>query len=351
MATTVKGAVIGYGFIASTGHVPAYLQRRRAWGDVQIVAVADVCEARRQAAAAVLPEARVYADFRDLLEREAFGLDFVDICTPAAMHAEIARQAFARGLHVMCEKPLAVRPQDAIDMLGQAVSAGRVLFPCHNYRFAPVVREINRIIGEGRIGKTRSVTLSTFRPTHARGVREWQPDWRRDPAQGGGGIAMDHGSHSFYLTFDWMGSYPRAVTAHCLRLPGERTESEVAATLLFPNGLAQVYLSWNAGVRKVIYTVQGSSGAIIVDDDELQLASAFRPSEPERRRIASDWGDASHVHWFEPLFERFRAAISEQDYAGRDAREAVLCVDLIDAVYRSAGQGGREIRLSHPHAA
>ena len=147
MATTLKGAVIGYGFIASTGHVPAYLERRRSKGDVEIIAVADLCGARREAAAEALPEAGIYEDFRDLLEREAPRLDFVDICTPPAMHAEIARQAFARGLHVLCEKPLAVRPQDAMDMLGHALSAGRVLFPCHNYRFAPVVREINRILG------------------------------------------------------------------------------------------------------------------------------------------------------------------------------------------------------------
>ena len=103
-------------------------------------------------------------------------------------------------------------------------------------------------------------------------------------------------------------------------------------------------------MRKVLYTVQGSAGAVIVDDDELQLGDIGTPAATVRRRVDSNWADASHVHWFEPLFERFRAAIAERDHAGRDAREAVLCVDLIDALYRSAGQGGREIRLSRPDA-
>lgn len=343
---TLKGAVIGYGFIASTGHVPAYLRRAKLHGDVEIAAVADISELRREAAAQLLPGARLYPDYRELLAIEAPSIDFVDICAPPALHAEIARQAFARGLHVMCEKPLAVRPQDAHAMLEQALSAGRVLFPCHNYRFAPVVREVGRILQEGRIGRTRSVTLNTFRTSHAKGVGEWKADWRRDPVWSGGGIAMDHGPHSFYLAFDWMGGYPNSVTATLAHEVNEKTESEFAATLQFPEGLAQIYLSWVAGVRKVIYTVQGTTGAVVVDDDELQLSSIFRPSEMQRRKISSEWSDASHVNWFDPLFERFRAMISENDYANRDAREAVLCVDLIDAAYRSAGQGGREIRLS-----
>ena len=68
---------------------------------------------------------------------------------------------------------------------------------------ASVVKAINEIIDSGKIGKVRSVTLNTFRNTHAKGVREWKTDWRRHKKWSGGGITMDHGSHSFYLTFDW----------------------------------------------------------------------------------------------------------------------------------------------------
>ena len=63
----------------------------------------------------------------------------------------------------------------------------------------------------GVIGRVRLVTLQTFRTTHARRNRYGAPDWRRERRWSGGGIAMDHGSHTCsYLAFDWLKSYPTA---------------------------------------------------------------------------------------------------------------------------------------------
>ena len=57
------------------------------------------------------------------------------------------------------------------------------------------------------------MTLQTFRNTHAKGVSEWRPNWRRERKYSGGGIAMDHGSHTFYLAFEWLKSYPTSISA------------------------------------------------------------------------------------------------------------------------------------------
>src|SRR5262249_5953845 len=138
----LRGALIGYGFILGKGHVPAYLERK----DVELVAVADVCDERRQLASEVLPNARVYTDYEILLEEEADNLDCVDIATPPAFHAEIAMAAFAKGLHVLCEKPLTTSLEDAKKLLITAKETKRVLFPCHNYKHAPVVKAIQEII-------------------------------------------------------------------------------------------------------------------------------------------------------------------------------------------------------------
>ncbi len=197
-----------------------------------------------------------------LLAAEANSLDFVDISTPPCDHAAIAHLALDAGLHVLCEKPLTTTVGEARSLLEHARRAKRVLFPCHNYKHAPVVKAIREAIGSGRIGRVRSVTLSTFRNTHAKGVPEWNTDWRRQRRYSGGGIAMDHGSHSFYLAFEWMGSYPSAVTAKMSNLEPNRwdTEDNFSAVLTFPTGLAHAHLSWTAGVRKVIYSVQGERG-------------------------------------------------------------------------------------------
>ena len=355
----LRGAVIGYGFISGKGHIPAYLERTRTQQDVEIVAVADVCEARRNQAQETLPSARIYSDYRALLSAEAAHLDFVDISTPPCDHAAIALAAFDCGLHVLCEKPLTTTLNEARALVDRATSAKRVLFPCHNYKHAPVVKAIREIIETGRIGKVRSVTLNTYRNTHAKGVMEWKTHWRREKKYSGGGIAMDHGSHTFYLTFDWLASYPTSVTAKMSNLePGKYdTEDNFTAVLTFPTGLAHVHLSWTAGVRKVIYTIQGDRGAITVDDDDLQIAEMHKTQGPdvaqgsvswvvEKRTISSHWMDASHVTWFNSLFDQFQTAIREGDFVGKEAREAYLCIQLIEAAYRSAGAQSCEITLS-----
>jgi hypothetical protein len=63
----------------------------------------------------------------------------------------------------------------------------------------------------------------------------------------------------------------------------------------------------------------------------------------ERRVAKSDWMDASHVGWFGSLFDEFRGAIARSEYVGKDAREACLCVELIERAYRSAAEGSRVV--------
>jgi predicted dehydrogenase len=340
-----RGALVGHGFIGAEGHLPAYLGRH----DVEIVAVADVCEPRRALAASRLPRAAVYASAGALLAAEGGRLDFVDVATPPCDHAAIAHLALDRGVHVLCEKPLAVRAADARSLIEHAARARRVLFPAHNYRHAPVVKAIGGVIRSGRIGRVRAVTIDTFRTTHARGVPEWRPDWRRHARWSGGGIGMDHGSHAFYLTFDWMDAWPTAVTARAANSEPLRwdTEDTLSTVLTFPGGLARVHLTWAAGVRKVIYTIHGERGAITADDDDLQLATQPAPGgglapAVERRTIASDWMDPSHTRWFDSMFDEFLAAIEAGEWAGRDAQDACRCIEVIEAAAASAADGCRE---------
>jgi predicted dehydrogenase len=334
----MKGAIVGFGFISAKGHLPAYQKR----DDVEIVAFADVCPARLEAARAISPEARFYETFEQLLagERE---LDFVDIATPPAFHARIALAALARGLHVLCEKPLTTTVAEARSLVDAARAHRRVVFPAHNYKHAPVVKFAQEVIRSGRIGTVRAVTLNTFRTTHAKGVKEWKTDWRRDKTLAGGGIAMDHGSHSFYLTFAWLGSLPTQVTAKTLTLDRQwDTEDNLNCVLTFPTGFAHTFLTWTAGVRKVVYTLQGTQGALVIDDDDWELTAK---GEVTRGVIESDWMDASHTRWFNSLFDQFREAVSKGDFVNRELREAVACIQIIETAYRSSAEGCRELPL------
>src|SRR5438270_8255612 len=339
----LKGGIVGFGFIASSGHFPAYAARK----DVEIVAFADVCPARLDAARALAPKARFYATHEEMLAGEN-ALDFVDIATPPAFHRDIALAALRRGAHVLCEKPLTTTIAEAVELALAARKYRRVVFPAHNYKHAPVVKFAGETIRSGRIGNVRAVTLNTFRTTHAKGVKEWRTDWRRDRKTSGGGIAMDHGSHSFYLTFAWLGSLPTHVTAKTLTLDRQwDTEDNLNAVLTFPTGYAHCFLTWTAGVRKVIYSLQGTDGALVIDDDDWEVTASTSKGKPqvERGIIASHWTDASHTQWFDSLFDQFKTAMQSGDFVSRELREAVACVQIIETCYRSSAEGSRELAL------
>jgi predicted dehydrogenase len=197
------------------------------------------------------------------------------------------------------------------------------------------------------------VTLQTFRNTHAKGVEEWRRDWRREKRFSGGGIAMDHGSHTFYLAFDWIGEFPTSITAKMSVLGDFDTEDNFACSMTFPSATATAHLSWTAGVRKVIYTIHGERGAVRVEDDDVEVAlmdgnTSPGPTHWERMkgRIASDWMDASHVGWFRSMLGQFAGAISRSDFVSHEAEASVRCVELITTAYASALDGSRERSLS-----
>lgn len=350
-------ALVGYGFISSKGHLPAFAKR----SDVAVVAIADTCAERLALAKKEWPEARLYSDYQSMLAAEK-EVEIVDIATPPYMHAEIAIAALEAGKHVLCEKPLSMNTKEARAMLEAAEKNKRVLFPCHNYKHAPVVKVIEDAIKSGRIGEVTSVTLQTFRNTHAKGVKEWNTDWRREFRYGGGGIAMDHGSHTFYLTFSWLASLPLSLSAKAVRLAQNwDTEDNLTVTMEFPGKrFAHAHLSWTAGIRKVIYTVQGTKGAVVVNDDEAEISVGFPNTgshqgtndyKVEKFTIESDWMDASHTKWFNSMFDKFLGCILRNDYVNDEIRESYACVEVIEKCYRSSELRSQEIALELPYGA
>ena len=113
----LKGAFIGFGNVAANGHLPGW----RAREDVRIVAATDAAASRREAFLAACPDGRWYETVDDLLAGEK--LDFVDICAPPGSHAALIERALDAGLHVLSEKPLVTRVEDAKRVAAAAVRA------------------------------------------------------------------------------------------------------------------------------------------------------------------------------------------------------------------------------------
>ncbi|WP_114856233.1 Gfo/Idh/MocA family protein [Brachybacterium sp. YJGR34] len=132
---------------------------------------------------AVETGARVHATLEELLE----AVDVVDVCTPTPAHPEVVHAALDAGKDVICEKPLALTPEDARAMLEHAERAGRTLYPAHVVRFFPQYAAAKRAIDTGAVG---ALAVLRFERTGSLPDRSWFADEELS-----GGIVMDQMIH------------------------------------------------------------------------------------------------------------------------------------------------------------
>lgn len=333
------GAIVGFGTIAM-GHASGYSQIE----GLQVVAVVDPSPLRRKIAEQRF-SLRAYDTLADLLERES--PDFIDICAPPSTHAEYIRRGIASGLHVLCEKPVLMPTGDGYEaFLDEIRDSDKIVYPCHNYKFAPILRLMDEIVREPGFGRVLGARFRTLRSGHALGVAEWDKHWRRKPDISGGGILRDHGPHSVYLATHLTRRAPVAVSCLLGNLRRDRyttTEDTVMLTIRCEDDVKiMLDLSWAASFRDSYYSVTGTGGSVTVENDVVSYAVG---GELRRTTLASDFDDPSHVTWFREMFLDFRETVLRPDRVGPMLQEALMTSLVIDSAYASAADGGRWITV------
>jgi predicted dehydrogenase len=154
----VTAVVIGAGHrgrFAYGGHALLHPERLR------IVAVAEPDAARRDAMAREhrLGSQSLFGDWRELMARPQLA-DAAVIATSDTLHVEPALAAFARGYHVLLEKPIAPQPEECQRVIAAAEKAGRVLQIGHVLRFASFYRRVHEIVASGRLGRLLQIALA-----------------------------------------------------------------------------------------------------------------------------------------------------------------------------------------------
>jgi len=333
-ALPLRGAFIGFGGVAANGHLPGWRARK----DTAIVAAADAAPERRQAFLAACPGAHVYESVEALLAGEI--VDFVDICTPPGSHAGLIAQALDARLHVLCEKPLTTRLEDARRVAAAAARAGRVVHTVHNWLEAPVCLRVSALVSEGAIGAVRSLRWRTLRSAPA-AVSDAAFNWRVDPALAGGGILFDHGWHALYCVMRWAGGTPRGLSASLETRRFREYPIEDTATLALDLATAtgQVHLTWAADERANHIELEGERGSIAVVGDSVVVEG---PSGRSRWSCPPSLSEGSHhPEWFAGVAEDFHAAIAGD--AADNLDDALLCARLIDLAQRSSAAGGAKL--------
>jgi predicted dehydrogenase/uncharacterized membrane protein YbhN (UPF0104 family) len=333
MALTLRGALLGAGNIALHGHAPQWTRDAELRREVEIVAVADLSPANREAARALFPAARICTRAEEILESHA--LDFCDICTPPFTHRALVEQAASRGVHVLCEKPLAPTVEDT-ERIARAVRAGRVVFqPCHQYRHSPQWEAVSRLLP--RIGRVYLVEYEVQRTQAGEGNPNWSPAWRTDRDFAGGGILVDHGAHIFYQLRAILGE-PETVqaTVRTLQHRSYRVEDTALVLLDFGGCLAQVSLTWAARRRGIRFRFVGERGEIVGDDQSLRLHG----EASEDIRFADGMSrDSNHSQWYAPLFRQFAERVRTREHGLGPLEEALYVTRLIARAYESSREG------------
>ncbi len=158
------------------------------------------------ASAEALGIPRSYGSFEEMAEVEAAregGIEAVSIVTPNHVHAAAAKAFLAKGIHVICDKPLTSTLEDAKALEAAVAKADALFILTHNYTGYPMIRQARAMVEAGDLGDIRIVQAEypqdwLTAPMENEGVK--QAEWRTDPARSGaGGSVGDIGTHAHNL--------------------------------------------------------------------------------------------------------------------------------------------------------
>ena len=197
-------------------------------------------------AALYLPEDRVYGNFEDMIQKEkelpeGERMDFVSIVTPNHVHFAPAKMALENGFHVVCDKPVTHKTEDAEAMVKIVEDSGLVFCLTHNYTGYPMVKEAKALIEAGVLGELRKVIVEYpqgWLSTLVEATGQKQASWRTDPEKSGaaGGLG-DIGTHAENLAEYITGLKITEVCADLtIFVEGRKLDDDANVLLRFDNG-------------------------------------------------------------------------------------------------------------------
>ena len=204
-----------------------------------------------------LAEDRIYETYQEMAEKESArsdGIHVVAIVTPNHLHVPIAKVFAEKGIHIICDKPLALSTKEAIE-LKNIVESKKIIFALtHNYTGYPMVRHARSLIQKNDLGSIRVVQAEypqDWLTTKAEDSGLKQAEWRTDPKRSGdGGCIGDIGTHAFNLI--------RFITGLEVDELSADIHTFVKGRLLDDN--AQIMLRFKGGAKGAIWSSQVAVG-------------------------------------------------------------------------------------------
>ena len=267
-------------------HGEAYILNLRRMDDVELLGVADD-DTQRGQQIAHQNEARYYPSSEALLEAKPDG---VIICTENNRHRPLVEMAAARGVHVLCEKPIATNLEDARAIVEACDRAGVLLMTAFPMRFSAPLLEIKARLDGGDFGDVYS-----FNATNQGELPTKHRSWFVDPELAGGGAIMDHTVHLVDLMRWFTGSEVATMYARSNRIfHADQVEVETGALemLTFENGVfATIDASWS---RPPYWPTWGGLTFELVTQRGAVMVDAFRQNLTV---YLQEWQRANWAYW------------------------------------------------------
>jgi len=349
---TLNCAVIGLG--VGKWHADQY--HKYEWSCLAALCDADAQRLKDVAASYGIAEDRCYTDYRKLLaDAKTLKLDLLSVALPNSLHAPVSKAALSAGLHVLCEKPMAMNVPQARSMIAAARKHRRRLGINFSYRFHPTSMALKRSIDAGAIGDVYFGRTVWHR---RRGMPRFG-GWFGIREFSGGGPIVDLGVHRLDLAM-WLMGNPTPVTVSgsvynhlatdIARKAGKTFDVEDlgCALIRFDNGVTLLLeASWagHSGKQEDMIThLYGTKGGAVQRntgekyDFEALLYGEHEGDLWESRLMLATAESPS------PMTDMVDAIL--------DGREPIATGDhglavqqILDAIYRSA-KLGREVRIS-----
>lgn len=339
----IKVGIIGAGKMCQGGHLPAFDKIN----GCEIVAVCDINPDRLAQMKERYPSARLYEDFKIMLDSEE--LDCVDICTPNNIHSIAAVYALNKGIHVLCEKPDAINVSEAEKMKAAAEASGKTLMVIRNNRYRPSTKFLKQFIAEGKMGEIYAARCGWIR---RRGIPGWG-GWFTDKEQSGGGPLIDLGVHIIDLVMYLMGNVKPVTVSGCTYSKFAHTcqsktdvEDLAMGFIRFDNGAClQIEFSWASNIAsdQMFVELRGEKAGSRMSgiDRKFELFKYECGSNVNITPCIDDYNCMPH---HEANIRHFIDVINGKCEPDFTPEQGVNMVKILEALYKSA-ELGKEISL------
>ncbi|MBE7026840.1 MAG: Gfo/Idh/MocA family oxidoreductase [Ruminococcaceae bacterium] len=342
----IKAGIIGNGGIARS-HLRGY-SRLFEEGEVEVVAFCDFRPERLEDEFLnVFTNARKYTDIDEMLKAEQGKLDYIDICLPTYLHAEIAIKAMEAGYDVMSEKPMARTVEQAESMVEASKRTGKRLMIAYCNRFNLAAQTIKEIIDSGEFGKPVSAQFQRHGGTYdilRNGKSFGFNDWFRNYELSGSG-ALDMHVHDIDVIRGMFGM-PKAVTmvGKNMGITDGGYDTEVA-TYIYDDMFVLSSCDWYVPSNK--FDMRG----IRVNFERGYVFQDRSPGREVFMKVAEDGTvtDLAEKNVFDPFYHEIKyfagkiKAGEELDY--NRPEESVDSIRMALAAIESADKGGEKINF------